>query len=161
MIEDAYHIPKSEPYSFNQWFDQQEGYHARSMLIVPMKDHQDRVVGVLQLINKKSHPESVIMDEASSQQHVLSYSGRDVELVQSLAGQAAVSIENGRLYEDIENLFDGFIKAAVTAIDQRDPTTSGHSVRVATLTCDIAEIADRARNGTFKDTSFTKAQMRR
>ena len=160
IIEDAYQIPESEPYSFNRSWDQEHGYRARSMLIVPMKDHRDEVVGVLQLINKKSDPEAVIRDELSSQQHVVDYVARDVELVQSLAGQAAVSIENVQLYEDIENLFEGFIKASVIAIDQRDPTTSGHSVRVATLTCDIAEVADRATSGPFKDTKFSREQMR-
>ena len=160
VIEDAYHIPDSEPYSFNPSFDQKQGYRARSMLIAPMKDHQDTVIGVLQLINKKANPGAVIRDERSSERHVLDYELRDVELVQSLAGQAAVSIENGRLYEDIENLFEGFIKASVIAIDQRDPTTSGHSVRVATLTCDIAEIADKAKDGAFRDTKFSREQMR-
>ena len=160
LIEDAYHIPDSEPYSFNPSFDHKQGYRARSMLIVPMKDHRDTVVGVLQLINKKADPRAVIRDERSSGRHVLDYELRDVELVQSLAGQAAVSIENGRLYEDIENLFEGFIKASVIAIDQRDPATSGHSVRVAALTCDIAEVADRARDGPFKDTKFSREQMR-
>ena len=130
------------------------------MLVVPMKDHRDAVVGVLQLINKKSDPGAVIRDEASCKQHVLDYEKRDVDLVQSLAGQAAVSIENAGLYEDIENLFEGFIKASVIAIDQRDPTTSGHSVRVATLTCDIAEVADRATDGPFRDTTFSRDQMR-
>ncbi|MCH7891825.1 MAG: GAF domain-containing protein, partial [Gemmatimonadetes bacterium] len=160
LIEDAYHIPDSEPYSFNRSFDEEQGYRARSMLIVPMKDHRDTVVGVLQLINKKSDPGAVIRDERSSERHVVDYELRDVELVQSLAGQAAVSIENVRLYEEIENLFEGFIKASVIAIDQRDPATSGHSVRVATLTCDIAEVADRATDGPFKDTKFSREQMR-
>ena len=159
-IEDAYRIPEVEPYSFNRGFDQEEGYRSRSMLIVPMKDHQDEVVGVLQLINKKSDPEGVIRDEPSCEKYVLPYEERDVELLLSLAGQAAVSIENVRLYEDIENLFEGFIKASVIAIDQRDPTTSGHSVRVATLTCDIAEVVDRANDGPFKDTTFSREQMR-
>ena len=160
LIEDAYHIPDSEPYSFNRSFDEERGYRARSMLVVPMKDHRDNVVGVLQLINKKSDPGAVIHDERSSERHVVDYELRDVELVQSLAGQAAVSIENGRLYENIENLFEGFIKASVIAIDQRDPTTSGHSVRVATLTCDIAEIVDKAKDGPFRDTRFSREQMR-
>ncbi len=160
VIEDVYHIPQSEPYSHNRSFDREQGYRARSMLIVPMKDHLDTVVGVLQLINKKADPGAMIRDESSCQQHVLSYEKRDVDLVQSLAGQAAVSIENARLYEDIENLFEGFIKASVIAIDQRDPTTSGHSVRVATLTCDIAEVADRANDGPFRDTKFSRDQMR-
>ena len=160
IIEDAYEIPDSEPYSFNQAFDSEVGYRARSMLVVPMKDHLDEVVGVLQLINRKSDLGGVIRDEASSEKFVLGYEERDVELVQSLAGQAAVSIENGRLYQEIEGLFEGFIKASVIAIDQRDPTTAGHSVRVATLTCDIAEVVDRATDGAFRDTRITREQMR-
>jgi HD-GYP domain-containing protein (c-di-GMP phosphodiesterase class II) len=160
IIEDVYEIPDAEPYSFNQAFDSEMGYRARSMLVVPMKDHQGEVVGVLQLINRKADPGGVIHDEASSEEFVLSYEERDVELVQSLAGQAAVSIENGRLYQEIEGLFEGFIKASVIAIDQRDPTTSGHSVRVATLTCDLAEIADNATDGPFQDTRITREQMR-
>ena len=160
VIDDAYEIPDSEPYSFNRAFDEEVGYRAKSMLVVPMKDHRDAVVGVLQLINRKADVLAVIRDEASADEHVLPYESREVELVQSLAGQAAVSIENGQLYRDIENLFEGFIKAAVIAIDQRDPMTSGHSVRVATLTCDIAEVADRAGDGPFKDTSFTREQMK-
>ncbi len=160
LVDDAYEIPDSEPYSFNRSFDEEQGYRARSMLIVPMRDHRDRVVGVLQVINKKSDPEAEIRDERSSERHVLGYEARDLELVQSLAGQASVSIENAWLYEEIENLFEGFIKASVIAIDQRDPATSGHSVRVAALTCDIAAIADSATDGPFKDTKFSREQMR-
>jgi len=106
------------------------------------------------------NPRAVVRDEASCDRHVLGYRERDVELIQSLAGQAAVSIENGRLHENIENLFEGFIRASVIAIDQRDPTTSGHSVRVATLTCDIAEVADGTHEGPFKDVRFSREQMR-
>ena len=160
IIGDAYDIPDTEPYSFNQAFDSEVGYRARSMLVVPMKDHLGEVVGVLQLINRKSDLRGVIRDEASSERFVLGYEERDVELVHSLAGQAAVSIENSRLYQEIEGLFEGFIKASVIAIDQRDPTTAGHSVRVATLTCDIAEVIDGASDGPFRDTRITREQMR-
>lgn len=160
VLEDAYRIPADAPYSFNRGFDQEFGYRASSMLVVPMKDHLDRVVGVLQLINRKRDPEAVIRGEADAEAHVLPFGKAELEAVQSLAGQAAVSIENGQLYQNIERLFEGFIKAAVTAIDQRDPTTSGHSVRVATLTCDLAERADAARGGPFKDVSFSREQMK-
>ncbi|NIP58637.1 MAG: HD domain-containing protein, partial [Gemmatimonadetes bacterium] len=81
-------------------------------------------------------------------------------LARSLAGQAAVSIENGRLYRDIENLFEGFIKAAVTAIDQRDPTTSGHSVRVTELTMGLAEVVNEQDEGRFADVHFTEEEMK-
>jgi HD-GYP domain-containing protein (c-di-GMP phosphodiesterase class II) len=159
-IQDAYNIPEDLPYSFNRAFDQKHGYRAKSMLVVPMKDHKDRVVGVLQLINRKREARAAIRNDRDAAAHVLPYGEREVGIVHSLAGQAAVSIENGRLYRDIENLFEGFIKAAVTAIDQRDPTTSGHSVRVATLTCDIAEVMDRVNTGPFADVRFSREQMK-
>ncbi|MBI4539225.1 MAG: GAF domain-containing protein [Gemmatimonadetes bacterium] len=161
VIDDAYEIPESAPYSFNRAaFDEKYGYRAMSMLTVPMKDHKDEVVGVLQLINRKRSSGAQIRDEESAREHVLPYTQSHVETVMSLAGQAAVSIENMRLYQAIERLFEGFIKAAVTAIDQRDPTTSGHSVRVATLTCDVAEVVDRADREPFKSLRFSREQMR-
>jgi HD-GYP domain-containing protein (c-di-GMP phosphodiesterase class II) len=159
-IHDAYNIPTDLPYKFNRAFDEKWGYRAKSMLVVPMKDHKDRVVGVLQLINRKREARAQVRNDGDAAAHVLAYGEREVGIVLSLAGQAAVSIENGRLYREIENLFEGFIKAAVTAIDQRDPTTSGHSVRVATLTCDIAEVMDRVGSGPFADVRFTREQMK-
>ncbi|MSR22120.1 MAG: GAF domain-containing protein [Gemmatimonadetes bacterium] len=161
VIGDAYELPEGVPFTFNRSsFDEVFGYRAKSMLAVPMKDHRGRTVGVLQLINRKRDAEARVRTEEDARRVVLPYDERDVEVVQSLAGQAAVSIENGRLYRDIENLFEGFIKAAVTAIDQRDPTTSGHSVRVATLTCDLAEMVDRADAGPYKDIRFSREQMK-
>ncbi len=160
VIEDAYRLPDDAPYTFNRTFDEEFGYRAKSMLVVPMMDHRDRVVGVLQLINRKSSVDAEIRNETDAEAFVLPFRDSEVEAVASLAGQAAVSIENGQLYQSIEHLFEGFIKAAVTAIDQRDPTTSGHSVRVATLTCDMAEVADRTRRRPFDSVRFTREQMK-
>ncbi len=161
VLDDVYEIPAHLPFSFNKAaFDEKFGYRAKSMLAVPMTDHRDKVVGVVQLINRKSDPEAVVRDDAEADRSVLPYSPRDVSLVHSLAGQAAVSIENGRLYQSIENLFAGFIKAAVTAIDRRDPTTSGHSVRVTELTCDTARLINERTEGPFADAHFTADQMK-
>jgi HD-GYP domain-containing protein (c-di-GMP phosphodiesterase class II) len=161
VIEDVYELPAEMPFSFNKAdFDEKFGYRAKSQLVVPMKDHKGKVVGVLQLINRKSDPSAEIRDDESSSKFVLPYRDREVATLLSLAGQAAVSIENGQLYQEIENLFDGFIKAAVIAVDQRDPTTSGHSVRVTALTCDLAEAAHKTTEGPFKDVSFTPEDMK-
>jgi HD-GYP domain-containing protein (c-di-GMP phosphodiesterase class II) len=161
VLDDVYDILDDFPFTFNRAaFDEKYGYRAKSMLVVPMTDHRDRMVGVLQLINRKSDPAAAIRSEEDAGRWVLPYTEHEVALVQSLAGQAAVSIENGRLYQDIENLFAGFIKAAVTAIDQRDPTTSGHSVRVSELTCDTAALMDAETEGPFRDVHFTDDQMR-
>jgi HD-GYP domain-containing protein (c-di-GMP phosphodiesterase class II) len=94
------------------------------------------------------------------EREVVTYDARCVEMTSALASQAAVAIENGKLYEDIERLFEGFVTAAVTAIESRDPTTSGHSARVATLTVGLAEVVDRASDGPFRDVSFNRAQLR-
>lgn len=160
VLEDVYDLPSDAPYTFNRGFDQEHGYRAKSMLVVPMKDHRDQVVGVLQLINRKQDAKAQIRNDADADAHVFEYSNEDVEMVFSLAGQAAVSIENGQLYQDIENLFEGFITAAVTAIDQRDPTTSGHSVRVTHLTCDTAELINAQTEGPFADASFNVEEMK-
>jgi len=160
VLEDVYELPEEMPFSHNRAFDAKHGYRAKSMLVVPMIDHKDRVVGVLQLINRKSEPTARIRTDADSDAWVLPYTEREVAIVSSLAGQAAVSIENGRLYQDIENLFAGFIKAAVTAIDRRDPTTSGHSVRVTELTCDVAELISRQTEGPFAAVRFSEEEMK-
>jgi HD-GYP domain-containing protein (c-di-GMP phosphodiesterase class II) len=161
VIDDVYELPDGVPYSFNRAaFDEKYGYRAKSMLVVPMIDHRDKCVGVLQLINRKSDPDAEIRTDEASDRWVLPYTQREVDIVTSLAGQAAVAIENGRLYQDIENLFAGFIKAAVTAIDRRDPTTSGHSVRVTELTCDVAQLVNDQTEGPFANIFFTDAEMK-
>jgi len=134
IIDDAYFLPPDVEYSINRSFDERYGYHTKSMLVIPMKDHKEQIIGVLQLINRKRQFDAVLVNPAIVEQQVVPYSRRTVELVTALAGQAAVAIENSRLYEDIERLFEGFVLAAVTAIEQRDPTTFGHSGRVARMT---------------------------
>ncbi len=161
VLDDVYEMPAGLPFSFNKAaFDEKFGYRAKSMLVVPMIDHKDRVVGVLQLINRKSAPEAEIRNEEDAREWVLAYTEREVGMVQSLAGQAAVSIENTRLYKSIENLFEGFIKASVLAIDRRDPATSGHSVRVTELTCDTARLIHEQEEGPFADVSFSEKEMK-
>ena len=161
VLADVYEMPPHLPFSFNRAaFDEKYGYRAKSMLVVPMMDHKDRVVGVLQLINRKSEPSAAIRTDEDSDRWVLPYTDREVAIVQSLAGQAAVSIENGQLYQDIEALFRGFIKAASTAIDRRDPTTAGHSARVTRLTVLTAELVNRQTEGPFKDAFFTPEELK-
>jgi len=160
VLEDAYQPPEDAPYAFNRSFDERFGYRTKSMLVVPMVDHKDDVVGVLQLINRKTDPAARITSEQAASNHVSRYDAHELQLVRSLAGQAAVSIENSRLYEQIQTLFESFVKAAVTAIDQRDPTTAGHSVRVANLTADLAEAVQRGGSGRHRDVRFSREQMR-
>jgi HD-GYP domain-containing protein (c-di-GMP phosphodiesterase class II) len=138
-IQDAYADPR-----FNQETDQRTGYRTRTILCVPMLNKLDDVIGVLQVLNK--------LDGL--------FTREDEELLLALSSQAAVAIENAILYEDIQRLFEGFIKASVYAIESRDPTTSGHSERVAILTVGLAEKVDRVDSGPYASIAFAPEDMR-
>ena len=159
-IEDAYHMPPDVPYSINRKFDEDSGYRTKSILAVPMKNQKDEIVGVLQLINAKRDAATRLETLSNVTEQVVPYAERQRAIVQSLASQAAVALENSQLYEAIQRLFEGFVRAAVIAIEARDPTTSGHSFRVANLTVALAETVDRAEDGVFKDLRFTRNQMK-
>ena len=160
VIDDAYFLPPDVEYTINRSFDERYGYRTKSMLVIPMKDHREEIIGVLQLINRKRTLDAVLTTPADVERQVVPFSKRTVELVTALAGQAAVAIENSRLYEDIERLFEGFVLAAVHAIEQRDPTTYGHSGRVAGMTVWLAEVVDQAPDGHYRNVRFTKEQLR-
>ena len=159
VIDDAYFLPPDVEYTINRSFDERYGYRSKSMLVIPMKDHKDEIIGVLQLINRKRNFEAVLSTADDVQEQVVPYSKRTVELVTALAGQAAVAIENSRLHEDIEKLFEGFVLAAVHAIEQRDPTTYGHSGRVAGMTVTLADLVDRA-DGPYRGIRFSREQVK-
>ena len=160
VIEDVYLLPQDVSYRQNRSFDEKFGYRTKSMLVIPMRTHRDEIIGVLQLINRKRNREATLADEDAITREVMPYDQQSVELVSALASQAAVAIENSLLYEDIERLFEGFVTAAVTAIEQRDPTTSGHSGRVATLTVGLAEAVARAGIGPYRGLRFSREQLR-
>ena len=160
VIDDAYFLPPDVEYTINRSFDERYGYRTKSMLVIPMKDHKDEIIGVLQLINRKRNVDAVLATPTDVDQQVVPYSKRTVELVTALAGQAAVAIENSRLYEDIEKLFEGFVLAAVHAIEQRDPTTYGHSGRVAGMTVALAEVVDRGADGPYRGVTFSREQLK-
>jgi len=159
-IDDAYEIPAERLYRFNPKWDQDSGYLTRSMLTLPMKNAKGEVIGVLQLINSKKDRAARLAKREDVDRHVVPFGERATRLALSLSSQAAVAYENSKLYRDIETLFEGFVRAAVKAIEQRDPTTSGHSSRVSTLTCGLAEAADRISTGSYSELHFTAEQMK-
>ena len=158
-LEDVYQAPTALPFHFNPRFDQESGYRTRSMLVVPMKNPQGEIIGVVQLINAKRAVD-LRVDAKTVDDVVIPYPESRSALVSSLASQAAVAIENSRLYESIQTLFEGFVQASVKAIEARDPTTSGHSFRVAELTVGLAEAVDRADSAAFRGIHFTSAEMK-
>ena len=160
VIPDVYLLPDDLSYKQNRSFDEKFGYRTKSMLVIPMKTHRDEIVGVLQLLNRKRSSDTRLNAPDKVQWEVISYDRRSVELVTALASQAAVAIENSLLYEDIEKLFEGFVTAAVTAIESRDPTTFGHSGRVATMSVGLAEAVDRGGSGPYHGVRFSREQLR-
>ena len=160
MIADVYLLPEHVAYRQNRSFDEKFGYRTKSMLVLPMRTHRDETIGVVQLINRKRDGSARLTTPAVVEEQVVPYDQRSADLVAALAAQAAVAIENSRLYEDIERLFEGFVTAAVTAIEARDPTTSGHSFRVATLTTNLAEAVDHGGEGPYRGVKFTREQLR-
>jgi len=160
-VPDAYtYDPRPDsPFRASQAFDEKSGYRTKSMLVVPMRDHQDEVIGIVQLINKKPNPGTVLQPVTMVEEEVIPFTSVDEELAGSLASQAAVAFLNAKLLQDIRNLFEEFVTAAVTAIEKRDPTTSGHSERVAVLTVDLAERVDAVGSGPYADLSLSRDQL--
>jgi HD-GYP domain-containing protein (c-di-GMP phosphodiesterase class II) len=160
VIDDAYDLPADAEYEINRTFDEQNGYLTRSLLVFPMTNHAGEVIGVLQLINRKRPGAPAKLTAANVPENVISFLDDTADIMRALASQAAVAVENNLLYESIERLFEGFVTAAVTAIEQRDPTTSGHSFRVADLTVELARVIDRVDSGQFAAVRFTVDQVR-
>ena len=158
-VADAYELPAGTPYRISRSFDTKSGYRTKSMLVVPMRDHQDEIIGVIQLINKKKDASAILKPSSVVETQVVSFDDLDLDLTMSLASQAAVALVNTRLIEGIKALFESFVGASVTAIESRDPTTSGHSGRVAELTVGLARKIDGASSGLYAPVRFSFDQI--
>ena len=159
-LDDVYNLPTSSTYKFNASFDQSMNYRTCSMLVIPMRNHQGKVIGVIQFINRKRSIAVSLTSPEIALKETINFDQQIIPILQALASQAAVAIENNLLIERVNMLFDGFVKASVRAIEQRDPTTSGHSFRVAELTCALAETANKCEVGQFKNTHFNIDEMK-
>lgn len=159
-LDDVYSLPVSSIYKFNSTFDQNMNYRTRSMLVIPMRNHQGRVIGVIEFINRKRDISILLTNPEIALKETIKFDQKIIPILQALASQAAVAIENNVLIDRVNMLFDGFVKASVRAIEQRDPTTSGHSFRVAELTCALAETASQSEIGAFKNVNFTSDEMK-
>ncbi len=126
-------------------FDQETGYHSTSMLVCPMRNHENDIIGVLQLVNALN-PDTG---------DIIPFLPDYVSLTESLASQAAVSITNARLINDMEHLFESFVEVMATAIDEKSPITGGHIRRVANLTMIMAEALHKSDKLPFQNVHYT------
>ena len=160
-IDDVYYIPEEKEFGWGgKEFDASNGYRSMSMLTVPMVNHQGETIGVIQLINRKTDPSIILSDPKEAEKFIRPFTQHDMRLAMSIASQASVAIQNTQLVDSIRTLFDGFINASVRAIEQRDPTTAGHSQRVATLTVGLAELVDQSDAPKFRDVKFSREQIK-
>ncbi|MDZ7308819.1 MAG: GAF domain-containing protein, partial [candidate division KSB1 bacterium] len=147
-IPDVYHIPPTVEYRFNKDFDIKMDYRSKSMLTVPMRDHQDQIIGVLQLVNS--------MDATGK---VVPFKKEYEALILSLASQAAVAIRNAKLIEEIKELFRSLVRYSVKAIESRSPHTAGHSGRVTKYAVRIAEAINEETDGRLGKIKLSPEQI--
>ena len=143
-IVDAYTVEGFD-FSGTKAFDAKTGYRSRSFLTVPMRNHENEIIGVLQLINAV-HPGTG---------QVGAFGPSEQRLAESLASQAAIALTNRMLINQLENLFESFISLINTAIDEKSPYTGGHCQRVPMLTMMLAEAAHEAEDGALRDFAMT------
>jgi len=146
-IEDAY-ASKEFDFSGTRKFDSKTGYRSKSFLTVPMTNHENELIGVLQLINA--------IDTATGE--VTTFSELDQQLVESLASQAAVTITNRNLIDAQKKLFDSFIQLIAGAIDEKSPYTGGHCRRVPVITTMLADAASNISIGPLRDFRMTQEE---
>jgi HD-GYP domain-containing protein (c-di-GMP phosphodiesterase class II) len=148
-IPDAY-MAKGYDFSGTKKFDAKTGYRSQSFLTVPMRNHENEVIGVLQLINAQDRESGAIVP----------FSTDDQRLLESLASQAAIALTNRHLINQLEELFEAFIQLINTAIDDKSPYTGGHCSRVPELTMMLAEAVNRADTGPLKGFVMTDKDRR-
>ena len=148
-IPDVYDVEGFD-FTGTRAFDSKTGYRSKSMLVVPMRNHEDEIIGVLQLINAQ---DPITKD-------TVPYSTADQELIISLASQAAIAITNTRLIYDLEKLLESFIQVIASAIDEKSPYTGGHIERVAKLTMMIADIVNKIEYGKYSSFHLNKDELK-
>ena len=147
-VDDSYTNDNFD-FSGTKAFDEKMNYRSRSFLTVPIIDHHDKVISVLQLINAISHETGEIKE----------FTSEDQQLVESLASQAAVALSNKRLIDDQKKLFESFIELIAGAIDDKSPHTGGHCRRVPELTMLLAQATIDTQHGPMADFDMSETDF--
>ncbi|MBI5417089.1 HD domain-containing protein [Candidatus Poribacteria bacterium] len=148
-IPDVYNV---DGYDFSgaRAFDERNNYRSKSMLVVPLKDHENNIIGVLQLLNAKS----------SVEDEIIQFSPEAQTIILSLASQAAVALTQNKLIRDLEDLFNSVIRTIAKAIDEKSPYTGGHVKRVASIVMMIAHKINEKKDGHFASIKFSDDELK-
>ena len=146
-IKDSY-AEEGFDFSGTKSYDSKTGYHSKSFLTVPLKNHENEIIGVMQLINAKDESGEVISFDPDMQ-----------EQVESLASQGAVALTNKKLVGELKTLFEAFIQLIATAIDKKSEYTGGHCSRVPVITMMLADEVAKGSSGKYKDFNMTEEEM--
>ena len=145
-IKDAYQEAGFD-FSGTKSYDEKTGYHSKSFLTVPLKNHENEIIGVMQLINARDEDNEVIPFDKDMQ-----------EQIESLASQGAVALTNKKLVGELKTLFEAFIQLIATAIDKKSEYTGGHCSRVPVITMMLADAVAKTTSGKYKDFSMTEEE---
>lgn len=129
-------------------YDAATGYRSKSMLVLALKNHEQDIIGVLQLLNA--------LDDDGE---VIEFSANVVDIVGSLASQAAIALTNAQLIQGLKDLLYSVIQSIAAAIDAKSSYTNGHIERVVTLTMMIAEKINSLDEGRFADVHFSVDEL--
>lgn len=129
-------------------FDRKTGYRSKSMLVIPLRNHENEIIGVLQLLNAQD-----------KENQIIAFSKETQKIIESLASQAAVALTNTQLIKGLSDLLEAFIKVIAGAIDEKSPYTGGHIRRVAEITLMIAEAIHKTKKGRFAQINFSQENM--
>ncbi|MBT3312544.1 MAG: GAF domain-containing protein [Desulfobacterales bacterium] len=147
-VPDVYETKKFD-FTGPRNYDAATGYRSKSMLVLPMKNHENNIIGVLQLLNAQD----------LNTKEIIPFQDEFVDMINSLASQAAVAVTNVQLIAELKNLFYAFIKSIATAIDEKSPYTGGHIRRVTELTMNIADKINETDEGPFQDVHFNNDEL--
>ncbi|WP_201352658.1 HD domain-containing phosphohydrolase [Hydrogenimonas urashimensis] len=136
-------------FSGTKKFDEMTGYRSRSMLVIPLKDHEERVMGVLQLINR--------IDESGE---IVPFSREDEKIGFSLASQATLLMRNQILIHDLEEMFFSFLNALANTLDNKSAFTGRHIERMVDVTMEIVRAIQNDSKGMFKNLSFSEDEIK-
>ena len=145
-IKDAYQEAGFD-FSGTKSYDEKTGYHSKSFLTVPLKNHENEIIGVMQLINARDEDNEVVPFDKDMQ-----------EQIESLASQGAVALTNKKLVGELKTLFEAFIQLIATAIDKKSEYTGGHCSRVPVITMMLADAVAKTTSGKYKDFSMTEEE---